>query len=130
MAERFVIDASVVAKWFLQDGLEDQVDLAEEGVRMSVAANMALLDSYDETIDELELYLENRAKVHDDATFYLLRSIPGIGKIPSIPSMVPDVSQVTDGRGVPQRGAIPKPRVSAAPPWVLGHRRNNPERVA
>ncbi len=30
MAERFVIDASVVAKWFLQDDLESQVDLAEE----------------------------------------------------------------------------------------------------
>jgi len=38
---------------------------------------------------------------------------------------------VKGGRGAPQRGAIPKPRVSAAPPWVREHRmKNNPERVA
>ncbi len=53
----------------------------DEDVRMSVAANMALLDTYDETIDELELFLESRAKVHDASTFYLLRTIPGIGKV-------------------------------------------------
>ena len=30
MADKFVIDASVAAKWFLQDSFEDHVDLAEE----------------------------------------------------------------------------------------------------
>ncbi len=30
MAERYVIDASVAAKWFLKDSFEDHVDLAEE----------------------------------------------------------------------------------------------------
>lgn len=29
-ADRFVIDASVAVKWFLQDSFEDHVDLAEE----------------------------------------------------------------------------------------------------
>ena len=33
-----------------------------EDVQMSVAANMALLDSYDQSIAELELFLENQAK--------------------------------------------------------------------
>ena len=56
----------------------------DEDVQMSVAANMAMLDTYDETISELELYLESRAKVHDASTYYLLRTIPGIGKILSL----------------------------------------------
>ncbi|UCC74348.1 MAG: IS110 family transposase [Gemmatimonadota bacterium] len=56
----------------------------DEDVQMSVAANMALLDTYDETIAELELFLESRVKVHDAATYYLLRTIPGIGKILSL----------------------------------------------
>ena len=55
-----------------------------EDLQMSVAADMALLDTYDETINELELFLESQAKVHDASTFYLLRTIPGIGKILSL----------------------------------------------
>lgn len=56
----------------------------DEDVQMSVAANMALLDSYDLSIAELELFLENRAKVHDASAYYLLRTVPGIGKILSL----------------------------------------------
>ena len=53
----------------------------DEDVQMSMACNMALLNAYDETITELELFLEHQIKEHGNATFYLLRSIPGIGKI-------------------------------------------------
>ena len=56
----------------------------DDNIQMSVAANMALLDTYEETIKELELFLAGQAKVHDNATFYLLRSVPGIGKILSL----------------------------------------------
>ena len=35
----------------------------------------------DERIRPLELYLVRRAKVHDPQAFYLLRSVPGIGKV-------------------------------------------------
>ncbi len=56
----------------------------DEDVQMSVAANMTMLDTYDVTIHELELYLESRAKVHDASSFYLLRTTPGIGKILSL----------------------------------------------
>jgi len=62
-----------------RDGLLEHFE--DEDLQMSVAANMALLDTYDETIGELELFLESRAKIHDASTFYLLRTIPGIGKI-------------------------------------------------
>ena len=50
-------------------------------VQMSMAANLALLDTYDDTIHEMELYLENCIRTDALAEFYLLRSIPGIGKI-------------------------------------------------
>jgi len=67
------------------DQAGNRIDLLEhfedEDVQMSVAANVALIDSCDETIYELELFLESRAKVHDGSTYYLLRSVPGIGKI-------------------------------------------------
>lgn len=72
--------------------LEDRIDHArkrldllehfeDEDVQMSMAANMAMLDGYDATISELELFLERRAKIHDASTFYLLRTIPGVGLI-------------------------------------------------
>jgi hypothetical protein len=35
----------------------------------------------DEQIQQIELYLEQNAKLHDPEMFYLLRSIPGVGKI-------------------------------------------------
>jgi hypothetical protein len=72
----------------LIDQAGNRIDLLEhfenEDVQVSVAANIALIDSCDKTIYELELFLENRAKVHDGPTYYLLRSVPGIGKILSL----------------------------------------------
>ena len=62
-----------------REGLLEHFD--DENVQMSVACNMALLDTYDETIAELELFLESQIKQHNASGFYLLRSIPGVGKI-------------------------------------------------
>ncbi len=42
MAERYVIDASVAAKWFLKDSFEDHVDLAEEVLIDSLAGDVEL----------------------------------------------------------------------------------------
>jgi len=52
-----------------------------EPVQMSIAADLALLDSYDQTIRELELFLGQEVRGHDASSFYLLRTIPGIGQI-------------------------------------------------
>ncbi len=65
-----------------RDGLIEHFE--DEDVQMSVAANMVLLDSYDQSIAELELFVENRAKVHDASAYSLLRTVPGIGKILSL----------------------------------------------
>jgi transposase len=50
-------------------------------VRTSVAADLALIDHLDEQIAELELYLQRTVKVEDPHTYYLLQTIPGVGKI-------------------------------------------------
>jgi transposase len=54
---------------------------ADAGVRKSIELNLRLLDSLDELISDVELYLERTVKVDDADTFYRLRSIPGVGKI-------------------------------------------------
>lgn len=50
-------------------------------VRRSMEANLALLDDFDEVVSRLELHLERTGKAHDAHTFYLLKTVPGIGKI-------------------------------------------------
>lgn len=50
-------------------------------VRKSIEVDLALINHYDELLRDLELHLVRTAKVHDAQMFYLLRSIPGVGKI-------------------------------------------------
>jgi transposase len=54
---------------------------ADASVRQSVELDLRLLDSLDELIGDVELYLERTVKVDDADAFYRLRSIPGVGKI-------------------------------------------------
>lgn len=50
-------------------------------VRRSIEADVELLDYLDAVIKRLERDLERTVKVHDPNTFYLLRTVPGIGRI-------------------------------------------------
>ena len=50
-------------------------------VQMSMAADLALLDTYDTTIHEMELLVEECVRIDDLVAFSLLQTIPGIGKI-------------------------------------------------
>ena len=50
-------------------------------VRKSIEVNLALLDHYDELLNDIELHITRTAKVHDADAFDRLRSVPGIGKI-------------------------------------------------
>ena len=54
---------------------------ADPSTKLAVAADLALIDAYDERIAELERYLVRHAKVDDPVTYGLLRSVPGIGPI-------------------------------------------------
>ncbi len=53
----------------------------DEVVQHNVALDLELIDYLHEQIRPLELYLVRQAKVHDQQAFYLLRSVPGIGKV-------------------------------------------------
>jgi transposase len=50
-------------------------------VQQSIEVDLALLNSDDRLLTELELSLVNTAKAHNAQIFYRLRSIPGVGKI-------------------------------------------------
>jgi hypothetical protein len=54
---------------------------ADPSVRLSVEADLRLVDHFDEELRGLELQLSRTAKVDDPQSYYLLQSVPGIGKI-------------------------------------------------
>jgi transposase len=53
----------------------------DPSVKLSIQADLALIDAYDQQLGALELYLTRHAKIDDGNTFHRLRSIPGVGKI-------------------------------------------------
>jgi len=53
----------------------------DPAVQQSVAVDLDLIGYLDTTLNELELSITKLAKVHDGQVFYLLRSVPGIGKL-------------------------------------------------
>jgi transposase len=54
---------------------------ADASVKRSIQTDLALIDTYDQQLGEVELYLIRHAKIDDGNTFHRLRSIPGVGKI-------------------------------------------------
>ena len=57
---------------------------ADPAVQKSIEVDLALIDHYDRVLNDLELSILNTAKQHDAQTLYLLRTLPGIGKILSL----------------------------------------------
>lgn len=53
----------------------------EPFVQKSVAADVSVINHFDEVIKKLELDIIRAAKVHDPQAYYLLKTIPGIGDI-------------------------------------------------
>src|SRR5262245_3482282 len=51
------------------------------GTKLSITADLDLIESYDARIAALEAHLAKSAKVDDPATFGFLRTVPGIGPI-------------------------------------------------
>lgn len=54
---------------------------ADPSVQHSAAVDLALIDTLDTQIGNVELYLTRTAKVDDVQTFHRLQSIPGVGKV-------------------------------------------------
>lgn len=68
-----------IARKSNREGLSER--FIDPCVQQSIELDMALIDTYDQRLTELELYIVRTAKGHDANTFYRLRSVPGIGKI-------------------------------------------------
>lgn len=60
-------------------GIADR--FSDPAVAFSIETDAAMLDAYDVQIRNLERFLEQSAKVHDANNYYLLKTIPGVGKI-------------------------------------------------
>ena len=60
-------------------GLAENFD--DPAVRKSIVIDLDLVAHYDKLINDLELCLVRTAKDHDSNSFYLLKTIPGVGKI-------------------------------------------------
>ncbi len=50
-------------------------------VRRSIELNLSLINQYDYVLKGVENYILSKVRVHDPNTFYLLRTIPGVGEI-------------------------------------------------
>ena len=61
--------------------LDVAAQFADASVKLSVQADLGLIDAYDERIAEVELYLQRHAKIDEPQTYQRLQSIPGVGKI-------------------------------------------------
>ena len=61
--------------------LDVAVRFEDTSVRQNVEADLSMIDHYDPLIKKLEYFIGQTAKTHDARSYYLLRSIPGIGKI-------------------------------------------------
>lgn len=53
----------------------------DEATRYSIEVDLELLQYYDTLVKRTEVYLERAAKVHDANNFFLLQTIPGVGRI-------------------------------------------------
>jgi len=62
-----------------RDGVIERFDIP--CVQRSIGANMALIETYDMVIDELERDIIKSAKSHDPVAHALLKTIPGVGRI-------------------------------------------------
>lgn len=56
----------------------------DEAVKKSIELDCALMDHYDQLLNQLELDILTSAREHDPQSLTLLRTIPGIGKILSL----------------------------------------------
>jgi transposase len=56
----------------------------DPAVQKNVEVDLALIDCYDQLLNDVELTIVQMAKQHDSQTLYRLQSVPGIGKILSL----------------------------------------------
>ncbi len=94
--------------------------------QMSVQTDMDLLTVYDQKITELELFITRHAAEHNPNDLYLLKSIPGIGKVLSLVILyeIHDISRFPTVQDFASYARLIKPkRESAGKTYSGGNRK-------
>jgi len=68
-----------LSRKYNHDGVAERFE--DPAVRKSAQVDLAVIESLNPILKELEWHLEKTARQHDYHTLYLLRSIPGVGPI-------------------------------------------------
>jgi transposase len=68
-----------ISKAVKRQGVADH--FADLAVKMSITANLEMINAYDQVLATMENQIIASAKTHDQASYTLLRTIPGVGKI-------------------------------------------------
>jgi transposase len=89
---------------------------SENSVRKSIEMDLQLLSHYDNVINDVELYISNHAKEHDPNNLYLLRTIPGVGKILSMVMLyeIQDISRFERVQNFSSYARLIKPQKESA----------------
>lgn len=62
-----------------RNGIAEQ--FSDTSTQQMISMDLTLLDHFDEQLQEVELYLDRQARRHAPNQLFLLRTVPGIGKI-------------------------------------------------
>ncbi|MEA1947263.1 MAG: transposase, partial [Thermodesulfobacteriota bacterium] len=71
--------AKKISRKYNRQGVAERFE--DPSVKKSVEVDLAIIDSLNPILAQLEWYIEKTARQHDYQTLYLLRSIPGVGTI-------------------------------------------------
>jgi transposase len=85
-------------------------------VRKSIELNLTLLKQYDSLLNDVELYLVRHTKEHRPNDLYLLRTIPGVGKILSLVMLyeIQDISRFERVQNFSSYARLIKPQKESA----------------
>jgi transposase len=85
-------------------------------VRKSIELNLALLKQYDSLLNDVELFLVRHTKEHRPNELYLLRTIPGVGKILSLVMLyeIQDISRFERVQNFSSYARLIKPQKESA----------------
>jgi transposase len=85
-------------------------------VRKSIELNLTLLKQYDGLLNDVELYLVRHTKEHRPNDLYLLRTIPGVGKILSLVILyeIQDISRFERVQNFSSYARLIKPQKESA----------------
>jgi transposase len=95
-------------------GISEQFQ--DPSVRKSIELNLNLLKHYDGLLNDIELYLNNHAKEHRPNDLYLLRTIPGVGKILALVMLyeIQDISRFERVQNFTSYARLIKPQKESA----------------